>query len=115
MDYEQVVELLQKAGLPYAYDHFEEGEAPDPPFLVYLYPGSHNFTADGKVYFKVRQLDVELYTDMKDPVLEERLEQVRWKVMPAGPQRRENCGTLDVPAEERRVLRLVRASHPATA
>ena len=38
MDYEQVVELLQKAGLPYAYDHFEEGEAPDPPFLVYLYP-----------------------------------------------------------------------------
>ena len=29
--------------------------------------------------------------------LEERLEQVRWKVMPAGPQRRENCGTLDVP------------------
>ena len=39
--------------------------------------------------------------------LEERLEQVRWKVMPAGPQRRENCGTLDVPAEECRVLRLV--------
>lgn len=39
--------------------------------------------------------------------LEERLEQVRWKVMPAGPQRQENCGTLDVPAEECRVLRLV--------
>ena len=76
MDYEQVVELLRKTGLPYAYDHFEEGEAPDPPFLVYLYPGSHNFAADGKVYFKVRQLDVELYTDVNDPVLEERLEQL---------------------------------------
>ena len=76
MDYEQVVELLRKAGLPYAYDHFEEGEAPDPPFLVYLYPGSHNFAADGKVYFKVRQLDVKLYTDVKNPALEERLEQL---------------------------------------
>ena len=28
------------------------------------------------MYFKVRQLDVELYTDVKNPALEERLEQL---------------------------------------
>lgn len=32
--------------------------------------------ADGRVYFKVQELAVELYTDLKDPALEERLEAV---------------------------------------
>lgn len=66
--------LLRGLGLPLAYHHFAEGEAPDPPFLVYLSPGSDNFAADGRVYFKVTQIDIELYTDTKDPALEERLE-----------------------------------------
>ena len=76
MSYEEIKEMLEGLGLPVAYHHFAEGETPEPPFLVYLTPGSHNFAADGKVYFKVKQLDVELYTDKKDPVLEERLEAV---------------------------------------
>lgn len=66
--------LLRGLGLPLAYHHFAEGEAPDPPFLVYLSPGSDNFAADGRVYFKVTQIDIELYTDAKNPALEERLE-----------------------------------------
>ena len=62
--------------LPYAYHHFVEGESPDPPFLVFLYPGSDNFAADGKVYFKVNRLNIELYTDLKDVELEETVEAV---------------------------------------
>ena len=38
MTYENVIEMLEEAGLPLAYDHFAEGESPDPPFLVFLYP-----------------------------------------------------------------------------
>lgn len=38
--------------------------------------------------------------------LEARLEQVRWKVMPGESQRQKSCETMDVPAEECRVLRL---------
>lgn len=68
--------LLRGLGLPLAYHHFAEGEAPDPPFLVYLSPGSDNFAADGRVYFKATQIDIELYTDTKDPALEERLEEL---------------------------------------
>ena len=34
------------------------------------------FGADGKVYFKAKQLDLELYTDKKMPELEEQVEAV---------------------------------------
>lgn len=76
MPYEKIMEMLEETGLPVAYHHFEEGEAPDPPFIVYLSPGSDNFSADGKVYFKIKELDIELYTDKKMPELEERLENI---------------------------------------
>ena len=63
-------------GIPFAYDHFCEGESPDPPFLCYLLPGSDNFAADGKVYFKINEVRIEVYTDQKDPELEGQVEAV---------------------------------------
>lgn len=33
MTFEETMAMLQTAGLPLAYDHFAEGESPDPPFL----------------------------------------------------------------------------------
>lgn len=68
--------MIEEVKLPYAYHHFVEGESPDPPFLVFLYPNSDNFAADGVVYFKVNQLNIELYTDIKDVELEETVEAV---------------------------------------
>ena len=71
-----VPQMIRSMGIPFAYDHFAEGESPDPPFLVYLYPGSDNFAADGTVYFKRDKLHVELYTDKKDDDLEDRVESI---------------------------------------
>lgn len=76
MTHQEVMTMLVEMNLPYAYDHFVEGESPDPPFLVFLYPGSNHFAADGKVYFKVNRLNIELYTDKKDVELEETVEAV---------------------------------------
>jgi hypothetical protein len=76
MSYENITSMLEEIGFPFAYHHFAEGESPDPPFLVYLIPGSNNFSADGQVWLKVKQLDIELYTDKKIPALEEQLESV---------------------------------------
>ena len=76
LSYEQITDLLRQTGLPFAYHHFSEGESPDPPFLVYLTPGSHNFSADGMVYYRADQLDIELYTDKKQPEQEEKLEEI---------------------------------------
>ena len=73
---EEIIAILAETGIPYAYDHFAEGESPDPPFICYLLPGSDNFAADGRVYFKIDQLHVELYTDEKSPETERRLEAV---------------------------------------
>ena len=68
--------MVAEMGLPYAYHHFAEGESPEPPFLVFLYPEADNFSADGTVYFKINRLHIELYTDLKNPDLEESIEAV---------------------------------------
>lgn len=47
MTLEELAGMLEKAGFPFAYDHFAEGESPDPPFICYLLPGSDNYSADG--------------------------------------------------------------------
>ena len=62
MTYDEVLTMAEETGLPYAYDHFTEGESPDPPFLVFLFPYSDNFGADGAVYRKIDTLHFELYT-----------------------------------------------------
>ena len=71
---EEVVRIVSGMGIPFAYDHFAEGESPDPPFICYLLPGSNTFAADGKVYYKISQVNIELYTDRKDPAVEQKLE-----------------------------------------
>ena len=76
MTMEKVVEMLQEMKIPFAYDHFAEGESPEPPFICYLLPGSNNFAADGKVYFKINQVRIELYTDSKDLAVERKVEMV---------------------------------------
>lgn len=71
---DKLLDILKSIGFPYAYDHFAEGEAPDPPFVCYLLPGSDNFSADGKVYYRISEARVELYTDQKDFAAEGKLE-----------------------------------------
>ncbi len=68
-----LVKIIEEMGIPFAYDHFAEGESPDPPFLCYLLPGSDNFAADGRVYYKMSEVRIELYTDFKDVSLEEKV------------------------------------------
>lgn len=76
MTHEEILGMLGEAELPVAYDHFAEGESPDPPFICFLFPSSDNFSADGRVYLKIRRVSVELYTDAKDPETEAKLETV---------------------------------------
>ena len=67
---DELMHLMEETGLPFAYDHFAEGESPDPPFITFLLPGSNNFSADGKVYLKINEVHIELYTDEKNPETE---------------------------------------------
>lgn len=76
MTYEQINEMMEEIGLPFAYHHFAESESPAPPFLIFLSPGENTFSADNYMYFSFKQLDIELYTDVKNPELENQIEEV---------------------------------------
>lgn len=73
---EELLQILSETSIPFAYHHFAEGESPEPPFICYLLPGSNNFSADGKVYYKINEVHIELYTDLKDLAVERQLEDV---------------------------------------
>ena len=70
MTHIEIMAMLDETSLPYAYDHFAEGQSPQPPFLLFLCPSSRNFAADGRVYFKINEVPLELYTDIKDTDIE---------------------------------------------
>ncbi|MBQ2412195.1 MAG: hypothetical protein II313_02100 [Anaerotignum sp.] len=73
---DELINILKETEIPFAYDHFAEGESPEPPFICYLLLGSNNFSADGRVYFKANEVHIELYTDFKDLTVEQKLEAV---------------------------------------
>ena len=76
MTIEELAAVIGETGIPFSYDHFAEGESPDPPFICYLLPGSDNFAADGRVYFRINEVRIELYSDSKDVGLESKVEAV---------------------------------------
>ena len=76
MTYDEIITMLEEASLPVAYDHFAEGESPDLPFLCFLFPETDNMFADNTVYQKIYELNIELYTDHKDPDVESKIENI---------------------------------------
>lgn len=70
---EELVKIIEEMDIPFAYDHFAEGESPNPPFITYLLPDDDNFAADGKVYYQISGVRIELYTDFKNPAIEEKV------------------------------------------
>ena len=76
MTHKEVMQMVSGLGIPFAYDHFAEGESPKPPFICFLFPGSENFSADNIVYAAFEILHLELYTDEKNPELEAGVEAI---------------------------------------
>ena len=80
MTHDDVIALMEAIrganGAPFAYDHFAEGESPAPPFICFLYPQAEEFGADNIVYHSFNHLDIEVYTDLKNPELEKQVEEV---------------------------------------
>lgn len=68
----ELKKILDATGYPVAYSHFNK--AVDPPFIAYLVDNNPNFIADNKVYHKIKDVDIELYTVKKDESIENVLE-----------------------------------------
>lgn len=69
---QDLMDLLKELEIPVAYDHFNT--AIEPPCIVYRRISTDNFSADNKVYKKIEQFYVELYTEFKDVSKETALE-----------------------------------------
>ncbi|MBR6821924.1 MAG: hypothetical protein IKM87_02015 [Clostridia bacterium] len=59
-----------------AYRAFPVGAAPSLPFICFMEVESNNFVADSKVYHKITEVNIELYTDHKDPTTEGAIEKM---------------------------------------
>lgn len=70
----ELTKILKATGFPVAYSHFKTHQ--EPPFVVYVTSHSSNFIADGKVYKKITNVQIELYTSKKDLDAEAKVEQV---------------------------------------
>jgi hypothetical protein len=66
--------LLNQTGYPVAYSHFNS--TVNAPFITYLEAFSSNQFADNKVHTKVKNVQVELYTNYKDLTAESTLEDI---------------------------------------
>ncbi len=71
--------VLDATGFPVAYSHFtasSNNPVPGPPYICYLVDESANFIADDKVYKKISDVSIELYTNKKDLAAEAILENI---------------------------------------
>jgi hypothetical protein len=64
--------ILKATGYPVAYSHFTTSQTP--PYIAYMSVYSSNLKADNRVYQKVDNLQIELYTAKKDLIAEKKLE-----------------------------------------
>lgn len=72
MTLQELYTILKSTGFPVSYYHFKNPEKP--PFICYFVSHSSNFDADDKVYQKIGNVQIELYTDKKDLEAEKILE-----------------------------------------
>ena len=72
MTLEKLNTILKAADYPVAYSHFNDSVKP--PFITYLITDSENFTADNQIYKRIDNVNIELYTKIKDLAAEKKLE-----------------------------------------
>ena len=76
MLFKDVKDMIDDIGLPNAYYAFPEGTETAPPFICFWYPQSDDIYADNSNYVQISNLQIELYTDKKDPSSEKQVEDV---------------------------------------
>lgn len=66
--------LLETSHLPVAFDHFVAEQTL--PYLVYIVADNNNFPADDKAFYTAPQIQLELYTNLKNETTEGTVETI---------------------------------------
>ena len=69
-----IAEIASSIGCKSAYRQWPKDSAPPPPYVLFYFAGSDNVYADDCELIKIANLNIELYTDNKEPALEDSLE-----------------------------------------
>lgn len=75
-EFKTKLETIQGFNGKVAYRAFPIGEAPDLPFICFIYTGDDNFLADDVIFYAKKQVIVELYSRQKDEASEAAVEAV---------------------------------------
>jgi sulfur transfer complex TusBCD TusB component (DsrH family) len=79
MNLVELKNILEESGLPVTYYQWKTtptNPIPSLPYLCYLVENSPNFMADNKVYHKINDVNIELYSIKKDLISENKLETI---------------------------------------
>ena len=76
MTLQEVKNMVESIGLPYAYFQFPEKTGQAPPFICFFYTNSDDLFADDTNYQDIRRLNIELYTSTKNFALEKTIEDI---------------------------------------
>lgn len=76
MTYQQIYTVLERTGLPVAFNFWEIGQVPPLPYIVFTYPGSNDMAADNINYVEIVELDVELCMKRKSIPTERAVEAI---------------------------------------
>lgn len=72
MTLQELEGILSTTGIPVAYNVFKEPQ--NPPYICYIDTQSDNIGADNEVWAVVQDVQIELYTKIKSPSLESKVE-----------------------------------------
>lgn len=73
MSLKDIVAILNKTGLPVAYDHFSTRKPPPAPYIAVVVDNTENFFAGNTVYAQLAYFEIELCTIKKEPDTEKQL------------------------------------------
>ena len=74
MTQKELSAILKRVGLPLAYHHFDKPQKL--PFMCYIRDGDDNEHADNKTWVKLKNYQVELYSEKKSPEIEKKIESI---------------------------------------
>lgn len=76
MTLQELYTQLKILQLPVQYYMFQEGQAPDLPYIIYFNPSEQHANADNLTFHVNKDVIVEVYSEFKDLSLEEKLKEL---------------------------------------
>lgn len=76
MTIEEINQMVESIGLPCTYYEFPEGTQQAPPYIAWFLASDNDMYADNENYADIEQLNIELYTSIRDFELEAQVEEV---------------------------------------